>query len=217
MKKIIFAVVILLFSTNLSFADDSKDVEAFVNDLGNKIIKIASNKTYNLNQKRDQLIKLVDGVIDADWISKFVLGKNYRTATPEQKDKFKKLYREFMINTYSPKFTGYNGEKFSITSVNSDNNYYTAKCIFYPKDAPNINLDFRVRKAQDNSSYMIFDIVAEGVSLIETQRSEFASVISQDGMDKFLVDLEERTKKLKAENAKPISAKPATSAKKKAA
>ncbi|MES2677639.1 MAG: ABC transporter substrate-binding protein [Pseudomonadota bacterium] len=208
MPKIILSALILLFFTNPSFADEAKEVESFVNDLGNKIIKIADDKKLNVNQKRDQLIKTIDGVIDADWVSKFVLGKNYRLANPEQKEQFKKLYREFMINTYSPKFTGYSGEKFTISSITNDGNYYTAKCLFYPKDkAPIVNLDFRVKKNPDTSvnksNFLVFDIVAEGVSLIETQRSEFGAVITKDGLDKFLADLKERNTKLKAASGKP--------------
>lgn len=210
MLRIILSTIIFLLSANLSFADEAKEVETFINDLGNKIIKIANNKKFNVNQKREQLIKTIDGVIDADWISKFVLGKNYRLASAEQKEQFRKLYREFMINTYSPKFTGYSGETFAISAVTNDGNYYTAKCLFYPKDqAPTINLDFRVRKNTDTSvnksHFLVFDIVAEGVSLIETQRSEFGAVITKDGLDKFLADLKDRNAKLKAENSKPAA------------
>ena len=215
MKKILLSILILTFISNQAFADaaktnEEKEVHNFVNDIGNKIIAVAGNSKLNLPQRKERLVTIIEAVVDIDWISKFVLGKHYRTATPEQKEQFKKLYREFMINTYSPKFTGYNGEKFSITSITKDDNYYTAKCLFSPKDkAPTINLDFRVRKNTDKneSKFLIFDIVAEGVSLIETQRSEFGSVISKDGLDSFLADLVERIKKLKSENAKPQSGK----------
>ena len=48
---------------------------------------------------------------------------------------------------------------------------------------------------------MILDFIAEGISLIETQRSEFNSAISQNGMDKFLDILQERVEKLKKGNS----------------
>ncbi|MCE3255568.1 MAG: toluene tolerance protein [Rickettsiaceae bacterium] len=206
MKKILSSVLVCLFFANPSFADDIKDVEKFVNDFGNKIIDTAGNSKLSVNQRRDRLVAIIEPVVDTDWIAKFVLGRHYRTATGEQKDQFKKLYREFMINTYSPKFNGYSGEKFSITSVTSDGNYYTAKCLFFPKnDAPTVNVDFRVRKNTEKAEpkFLVFDIVAEGVSLIETQRSEFGSVITKSGLDGFMKDLQERIKALKS--GKPVS------------
>ncbi len=216
MSKFFASIFVLLLLMNQSFADENKEVESFVNDLGNKIIAVASDNKLKINQKRDRLTTIIDGVVDTDWIAKFVLGKHYRSATDVQKSQFKKLYHEFMVNTYGPKFNGYNGEKFSITNIANENNYYTAKCIFYPKEGPNVNLDFRVRKntAGNQPKFLIFDVVAEGVSLIETQRSEFGTVITNDGLDKFMVDLQERIKKLKEEANKPQNSK-ATSAKKK--
>lgn len=217
MSKILSSIFILLFFTTQSFADETKEVENFVNDLGNKIISVASDNKLKVNQRRDRLTDIIDQVVDTDWIAKFVLGKHYRGATDAQKEQFKNIYHEFMVHTYGPKFNGYNGEKFSIASTTNDNNYYTAKCIFYPKDkAPNINIDFRVRKntTSNQPKFLIFDVVAEGVSLIETQRSEFGAVITNDGLDKFIFDLQERVKKLKAEASKPQITK-TSSAKKK--
>jgi phospholipid transport system substrate-binding protein len=211
----ILSIVIFCFTINSSFAGEADEVKNFINDLGNRIIKIASDKKININQKRQFLINTIDEVVDTNWVSKFVLGKHYRLASDSQKEQFKTLYHDFMINTYSPKFTGYNGENFSITSVTNDGNYYTAKCIFYPKDnAPVINIDFRVRKNSDKlpnkPDFLVFDIIAEGVSLIETQRSEFGSIIAREGLDKFLIDLKERNKKLKNELNSPNSKKTPT-------
>jgi phospholipid transport system substrate-binding protein len=210
MSKIISSIFVFLFCISPSFADESKEVRNFVNTLGNKIIAVASDNGLKVNQRRDRLTDIINEVVDTNWISKFVLGKHYRVATDSQKEKFRKLYHDFMVNTYGPKFNGYNGEKFTITSVINDNNYYTAKCIFYPKNGePDINIDFRVRKntTSNKPQFLIFDVVAEGVSLIETQRSEFGTVISKDGLDNFMVDLQERIKKLKNEAVQPQSAK----------
>jgi phospholipid transport system substrate-binding protein len=105
-----------------------------------------------------------------------------------------------MINTYAPKFTGYDGEKFEIQNIINQVNYYTVKCLFYTGDqTPAIKIDFRVREDKKSLKFLVFDIVAEGISLIETQRSEFGSTISNSGFDKFASDLESKIKTLKAE------------------
>jgi len=217
MSKIISSIFVFLFFISQSFADETKEVRSFIDALGNKIIAVASDDSLKINQRRDRLTEIIDEVVDTDWIAKFVLGRHYRVATDSQKEKFKKLYHDFMINTYGPKFNGYNGEKFTITSIVNENNYYTTKCIFYPKNSePDINIDFRVRKntTSNQPKFLIFDVVAEGVSLIETQRSEFGAVISKDGLDNFMVDLQERIKKLKTE-AKQLQSSKTDSVKKK--
>ena len=108
-----------------------------------------------------------------------------------------------MINTYGPKFRNYKGEKFEIKNISNQAKYFSVKTFFHPKKPdPAISIEFRVKKRADSNNYLILDIIAEGVSLIETQRSEFGSVIANDGIEKFMINLQERIKKLKVENSK---------------
>ena len=54
-----------------------------------------------------------------------------------------------------------------------------------PNSEP-VLVDYRVRESKNTkggSGYKIFDVIVEGVSLITTQRSEFASVITNNGID----------------------------------
>jgi phospholipid transport system substrate-binding protein len=101
-----------------------------------------------------------------------------------------------MINTYGPKFKDYNGRKFTVNEVIEQGGFYIAKAEFLPHDSNTpISVDFRVKER--NGKLVILDFIAEGISLIETQRSEFNSAISQKGTDKFLDELTERVEKLK--------------------
>jgi phospholipid transport system substrate-binding protein len=198
MKKTFLAVfaVLFAFSASAQTADHSSDVKKFVEEIGNKVITIASDTKTSDAKRREKIINVIDVSIDPEWIARFVLGKNYKVASDQQRDKFTKLYRDFMINTYGPKFKNYNGKKFEVLSVVEQGGFYVAKSEFLPRDSNvAISVDFRVK--EKNGRLVILDFIAEGVSLIETQRSEFNSAIAQKGMDKFLEELAERVVKLK--------------------
>ena len=112
------------------------------------------------------------------------------------------MYREFMINTYGPKFNSYDGKKFAVNSVEKQSNFYLVKSEFIPKNSDvAIFFDFRIKENEGN--FFIVDFIAEGVSLIETQRSEFNSSINEEGMAKFLENLKKRIDSLRLENGKP--------------
>jgi phospholipid transport system substrate-binding protein len=198
MKKYFLAIFLFCFSSQ-SFAAQgglSDQVVTFVSDVGNKIVKTANEKNISEEKKREKIIAIIDGVIDSDWIAHFVLGKNYKTAADPQRERFTKLYRDFMINTYGPKFRNYNGRKFEVKEVVEQNGFYVAKAELLPRDSNvAISVDFRVKER--GGKLTILDFIAEGISLIETQRSEFNSAIARDGMGKFLDDLSERVRKLK--------------------
>jgi phospholipid transport system substrate-binding protein len=202
MKKFLITCLVFFIATPAIATENAKtaEVRTYVEEIGNKIIKIAGEKGSE-SKKRDKIISVIDGAIDADWLARFVLSRNYKTSTEVQKERFTKLYRDFMINIYGPKFKNYNGKKFTVNEVTEQNGFYIAKAEFLPRDsnAP-ISVNFRVRER--NGKLMILDFIAEGVSLIETQRSEFNSAIAQKGMDQFLDDLTERVKQLKESNSK---------------
>jgi phospholipid transport system substrate-binding protein len=200
MKKFLITCLVFFISTPAISAENAKtaEVRTYVEEIGNKIIKIADEKGSE-SKKRDKIITIIDGAIDADWLARFVLSRNYKTSTEAQKERFTKLYRDFMINTYGPKFKNYNGKKFTVNEVIEQNGFYIAKAEFLPRDnnVP-ISVNFRVKERK--GKLMILDFIAEGVSLIETQRSEFNSAITQKGMDQFLDDLTEKVKYLKESN-----------------
>jgi phospholipid transport system substrate-binding protein len=187
----IFLITIIFF-TNKVIAQDITNknivIQNFIQDFGDKIISIASDKKSKDTQKKQQIINLIDQNIDAKWIAKFVLGSHYATITEEQKEQFFSLYRKFMINTYAPKFNSYNGKKFTVNNISKQSSFFLVKTQFYPRDNPNpINLDFRVK--EQNKQLAIIDFIAEGISLLETQRSEFDSAIKNIGIEQFLLDL----------------------------
>lgn len=200
MKKLFLSLFLLTFLNSANASSQSVDsnemVRKFIDNFGNKIISTAANKKLSDEVRKNKIITEIDDAIDSNWIARFVLGKNYRNFSESQKERFKELYRQFMINTYAPKFKDYNGRKFTVLSVEKQKIFYVARCEFLPYDSDvAISFDFRVR-AKDNK-LLVLDFVAEGVSLIETQRSEFDSTISKDGISKFIEDMQKRVNELK--------------------
>jgi len=202
MKKFLITCLVFFIATPALASENAKttEVRTYVEEIGNKIIKIAGEKGSE-SKKRDKIISVIDDAIDADWLARFVLSRNYKTSTEAQKERFTKLYRDFMINTYGPKFKNYNGKKFTVNEVTEQNGFYIAKAEFLPHDS-NVPISVNFRVKERNGKLMILDFIAEGVSLIETQRSEFNSAIAQKGMDQFLDDLADRVKQLKESNSK---------------
>ncbi len=187
-----------------NYVDGEKKVQDFVQNIGNTIVKITSNDSLTDDQTEHEMISFIDAIIDPEWISRFVLGKEYKTISDPQKTRFLDLYRKYMTNTYGPKFQHYDVVQFSLLSVEDQNSFYLARCEFTQKNSNTpVLVDFRVKNKDSKTS--VIDVITEGVSLIETQRSEFSSAISQGGIEKFLDDLEEKVNRLKT---KPSYSKP---------
>ena len=181
-----FLFVILSFSFFLQKNNESflvyaiGDPGSYVISTTEKAIKTLTDESIDPQEKEARFGKLFDENFDIPSISRFVLGKYWKSATTTQKKEFIVTFRNYIVKTYSSRFSEYTGEK--LTLINSENESNPKLFIVHTalnrEDAPPIKVDWRVGLKKDR--YVILDIIIEGISLAITQRSEFISVIDQN-------------------------------------
>mgnify|MGYP001493912844 FL=1 len=181
-----FLFVILSFSFFLQKSNESflvyaiGDPGSYVISTTEKAIKTLTDESIDPQEKEARFGKLFDENFDIPSISRFVLGKYWKSATTTQKKEFIVTFRNYIVKTYSSRFSEYTGEK--LTLINSENESNPKLFIVHTalnrEDAPPIKVDWRVGLKKDR--YVILDIIIEGISLAITQRSEFVSVIDQN-------------------------------------
>lgn len=170
------------------------DPAGFVADLGQKTLDIINKKPPK--PERDQRFRAVlrEG-FDMTALSRFVLGPHWRTATDAQKKEFMKLFEDWIVSAYGERFSQYSGEQFKVLSQRPEGDTVTLvnSQIVRPNGGPPIRVDWRV--AKQGAEYKISDVVVEGISLMVTQRQEFASVIQRNGgqLEALLKILREKT------------------------
>tara|TARA_R110000787_G_scaffold61477_3_gene139270 strand:- start:18956 stop:19546 length:591 start_codon:yes stop_codon:yes gene_type:complete len=178
-----------------ALAADAKEQAALtlVKNIGDEAVQTLSDSSLSEAQKRDKFEKFLDDSFDMQRIGRFVLGQSWRNATDAQREEFLKVFRDFMVASYSDKIGSYSGEDLQIkdaTSLN-DKESLVHSTIIRP-DGPPIKLDWRVRKT--DSGEKIVDVIIEGISMAQTHRSEFASVVSQSGVDGLINKLKDQIK-----------------------
>tara|TARA_Y100000389_G_scaffold196123_1_gene228508 strand:- start:2112 stop:2687 length:576 start_codon:yes stop_codon:yes gene_type:complete len=189
MKKLLI-ILFLLFSSNI-FADNITESRQFINSIGNAIVTFDDKK---------KLIDLMEESIDFQWISRYVLGKQYHNFTKQQKSDFTKLYKVFLINTYGPKFDNYSAKSFKIDAIEEKKKYNFVKSTLEISDGTRVSFAFRIKRDKIDNKFKIIDVIVEKVSLIITQKSEFSSAIAQSGISNFLKKMQEKVKNQRIKN-----------------
>lgn len=152
----------------------------FVSDMGKDAIGFLSNDKLSSGQKKDSFEKLLNHKFDMDTISRFALGRNWKTATPDQRKEYKKLVNDMIVDVYSTRFNDYQGQSFAVKSSKpTGKRDYLVSSLIVPAQGSKVKVDWRVR--DKNGQLKIIDVVVEGVSMTLTQRSEFSSVIQRGG------------------------------------
>ncbi len=179
-------IIAPLTSSAYATQEGAKD---FIKNVSEKAIILIQDKKTTDSVKQKELVSLFEQSVDTDWIAKFAMGSHWKHATDKQKEQYTKLHHQFLINSYVPKFKQYTNQKIVLkkTFSESDNEYLIETEILQEK-GPAINVSYKVRESEDGK-YRIFDVVAEGVSLITTQRSEFGSILSRKGVDYLIKQL----------------------------
>ncbi len=172
----------------------------FIDRLGNQAIETLRSPNLTLDQREDRFRGLLSQVFDLRFIGRFVLGKYWRRATPEQQSDYLVLFDAFVLHAYSARFGRYVGETLTVVGTRqaNDKDVVVRTRIDRP-DSPPIIADWRVRTTGER--YRIIDVMIEGISMIITQRSEFAAVVQRDGVEGLLAVLRARTTKMPATSA----------------
>ncbi len=135
----------------------------------------------------------LDGLIrrgfDLDLTSQLVLGKYWNRASQAHRQAFNELFAQYLVHSYARHLKAYRIETLEIVSSNP-----VAKSDFL--------VETRVEGAQGNDSanpvwrlrlqdggFKIIDVRVDGISLALTERSQFGSVIRQNGLDGMLLAL----------------------------
>ena len=178
--KNIFIFFILINFIFLSNAW-STNASSFINSLTNQASEILSSKLSD----EEKIIKLKiigENSVDIDGVGLYTLGNYRKILTDDQKDQYKKLFREYFLKSFSGRLVGYTDAKIAVLSEEIKNEKYT---IVYTKligtsDRPEVKIDWRVY-TKNPEKPLIRDLVIEGLSLARTQKEEFKSIIENNG------------------------------------
>jgi phospholipid transport system substrate-binding protein len=197
-KKLLQYVVctlLLVFSQqSYAYADNNADARAFVKSTSDRVISVITSSGSS-SSKEDKLDDIFIEVMDIDWIAKFVLGKYWNTLDDAKKTQYMKQYREYLIASYVPLFKDYNGQKMDIKDIKTiKQSQYLVVTDIEPSDPQSASYRVEYRVHFDNGNFRVRDIIAEGISMITTQRSDFASILNTSGFDSLIQKLKDKSK-----------------------
>ena len=196
-KRIIVVLIAFLGFVNISFADINKEnAITMVENLTQKGIEEVINSTASQDEKNRIFKKLFTENLDLDFIGKYVLGRYWRTATPQQKKEFISLYKDFNVKTWSKRFDEFKGKSFifeGATPANNPNQVFVNTKVPMPDGKPVV---VKWRVADSRGRLKVIDIIIENVSLAQTARNEYTTFISKSpkGIDGLLENLREKVK-----------------------
>jgi phospholipid transport system substrate-binding protein len=190
------AALLLLFCFTGPAMAIGETADAFVRRIGGEAIKVMTDAAIKRDDREARFRELLHEAFDMEMIGRLVLSRYWRVATPTERTEFLKLFEEHLVQVYTSRFEGYPGVGLKVAGLRKDQeSEIVQSSIVRPGNAPPVALDWRIQS--ENSRLLVSDLVVEGISMVITQRSEFASVIQQSGgkVEGLIAALRKRTGK----------------------
>ena len=119
---------------------------AFIRDLGARAVSVLQSSGNSLEAREAQFRDILISDFDIPLISKIVLGRNWKTATPEQRSEYQRVFGEYILRTYSSRLGGYAGETLQVVSERPAGKRHVVVGTLIERPAgPPIKAEWRVR------------------------------------------------------------------------
>ena len=122
------------------------------------------------------------------------MGKNWRTATPEQQKRVTDEFRALLVRTYSGALNSYRNETidYKPLRMNPADTEVTVRTVVVRATGSPIPIDYSMTKTPDG--WKCYDVIVGGVSLVTNYRDEFNDQVQKGGVDALIKTLSDRNK-----------------------
>ncbi len=188
---------IYLFLSLLSVAVIAADLSTptgRVKDSVQKVITILKDKSFKRETRWDKIGVVINDSFDFRSMSQSVLATNWKKASPEERQQFVVFFSQYLEDTYRSKIEAYTNQKVDYVGETIRGKKAVVETLIIT-DNSEIPVNYKLKN--NDGTWFAYDVVIEGVSLVNNYRSTFAAIVKNDGMDGLLIDIQSRIKKHK--------------------
>jgi len=191
-KKLLTVVVALALFCSFSVtakAVDKKNPYAMIETVAKVTFQRFADEQTEIRKTPDILKNIVREelmpYVDYRYAALKVIGvKNYKQTTKQSRADFVTVFREYLVTSYAQVFTLYKQQKveFEPEKSFSKARVVAVRTSVLDPSRPPIDISFRVRKNKKTLEWKAYDMVAEGVSLLDSKQAELSGLIRQKGL-----------------------------------
>jgi phospholipid transport system substrate-binding protein len=188
------ALVILLITALLAWdasagPADSPSVspEQLVRQTADQVLNKLRLERPELKAHPGKIYDLIQNLIlphfDFERMSRWVLGPNWRRATPLQRSQFMAEFQDLLINTYGYALLRYQDApiQYLPSRIDLASGQALVRTEIKQADGQTIPVDYRLYAKQ--GEWKVFDLSIDGISMVSNYHDSFSEQIQQIGMD----------------------------------
>lgn len=158
------------------------------------VLALLRDKSLDPDLRRTRVTQLVRSRFDFTSMSQRILATHWRSASPQEQQRFVALFSDLLeanytskIEAYTNEVVQYRGEQIIGDRASIDTSIITASA--------EIPIAYRLQRAGDH--WLVYDVVIEGVSFVSNYRSTYGEIVRREGMSGLLRQMEEKLQEVR--------------------
>ncbi|WP_443090787.1 phospholipid-binding protein MlaC [Basfia succiniciproducens] len=175
-----------LFAVQNALADESpygltrQAAEKLFADIKANQPKIKQDPNYLKTIVRQDLMPYVH----VNYAGSLVLGQYFKSTTPAQREQFFAAFDQFIVQAYAQALTMYSNQDIQVQPQQTvSDSQASVRVKLLQKGQEPLNLNFQWRKNSKTGKWQVYDMTAEGVSMVDTKKQEWSSILRKNGID----------------------------------
>tara|TARA_B110000003_G_C16324258_1_gene408091 strand:- start:7 stop:588 length:582 start_codon:yes stop_codon:yes gene_type:complete len=174
--------------------------DSIIKQTADAVIERIKSQRSVLDADPSKIYAVVDELViphyDFVSMSKWVLGKNWKTASEEQRSNFITQFQTLLVRTYARALLEYSGQeiKYYPVEINQKSKLALVKTEMTSDGAQPFPVAYRMH--QKNETWKVVDVTVDGVSLVSTYRGSFTTQIKKHGFDALVKELTIKNERL---------------------
>jgi len=190
-KRILVLILASMLVSPAAYADSPNSV---VEEAAELLAQQLNGRKDELAADRKELHDVINGILlprfDRKYSAQLVLGKHWRTANNEQRQRFIDAFYNALLKRYADGVLEYDQERVEILPFRGDEtkSRTMVRSIVRLDDGNKVPVNYGLVKREDG--WMLFDVTIEGVSYVRNFRAELDSEIRGSSLDAVIERLE---------------------------
>jgi phospholipid transport system substrate-binding protein len=194
----IIKTILLVVAVILSPVMNAKNSPVpMLEQTANTIISTLKDNKSSLKSNPNIIYQAVEAhllpIVDVAGMSRSVLGRQAWTkATDGQRTQFSRAFTRLVIRTYSSPLAQYSDESVQFLPVRGSLNskFLRVNSIIVRTGGQNISLTYSL--VDKNGQWKIYDMSVEGVSLLQSFRSQFSAALQNSSIDEVIKQMQNK-------------------------
>lgn len=185
-----FLGVTILLGAFSAAAGPATDV---VRDTVDRVLKIANDKALSEPQRRARIKQVIVKSFGFEEMARQSLGRHWNDLSAGQRSEFVSLFTDLLERTYINDIEAYKeGQEIQYGAERVDGDQIEVPSTVLTEARDRIPVNYRLLKTANG--WQVYDLVVDGVSLVQNYRSQFSHIIEQQGYSTLLKRIRAKVK-----------------------